>query len=1311
MSLDLGALVGSVVLETASFDRNYTRVVRQMGDLGATAEKSAAGTATLDEALAGVGASAGAATTGLGRVTQASRTSTTAEQRAAVAAERHATAVAQVAGTMETLAAASPKLQQAELRLVAAQDRLNAAQESGTATTRQLASAQAGLIGAQRAVLAAEEASAESATRWSGALGGTLKMAGELGLVLGGIEIAKKAFEFVAAGKDLTESLNGVQAASHATTAEMAGVRAEAIRLGKDLTVPGATAVDAADAILDLVKAGIQLPKAMQAARPALLLASATQTTMADTARVLGDTLDLFSLSGDHAAHVANVLAASTFGASHDLLGLFDALKQSAPTAQALGISFDDVVTALTELAKHGISATQGGAGLKTMLTSLAKETPASTKALQDLGVVAFNSQGSFVGFPKLFDQLHTAQKRFGPDTQQFVHDLNAAFGVRSQSVAALFAKEGVGAYNEVAARLASGDLQNYANLMNRGAAAGFRQLDKEFTAAGISIYQEFEPAITGAIMWVGTNLPKAAHDAQSALQPLEHFVGGALTIGWNLFAGALHASWNVLEPVLHLVEDLRTPLGAVAVLAAGAWLGFQGARAAGLLVEQLIVMVRNVPAAMVAMVASARESAAGYIASMGAIGSSSKTAAVATTGAMTDIEIEAAAMSGTIVAEGEAASVGWAGLLGPLGAVAVGIGLLITMFHHSSSASKEATDAAKAYTDALKTGDSTDLTDSIVTQLADNGVPDNIAKINRLLGTTAFSGQQFVDAIQKGSPALATLQTRLQAVIDANNAGEQRAAQMQGANVSQIDKMRGKLTAASKLLKDLNTQYNALSKTAESDLLNTATFAGASSSIDKVSQSTQVGSQAAQQYAEMLGIAVDKNGIAAVSSKILAAAVSEVSGAYAGASQTADAFLGALNTFAQSGGTAADRAAIIGATLKAANGDALNFAAQMNAAAVADDALTSDMASNAKSKKVSIKSFAASIIDLKTGTIDYSKSAAAPLISDLQSIQTAAMNAAQAQYQHGLSTMSAKDAADAAYKTYVSQTQGTLIDEASKLGLTKDQAKKLADQYFGMPKSVKTLIEQEGANPVVTVLNQIGTQLSYLTHKPWVPTVAVHDSATSQIDSIRNALDALHSKSINISFTGNGVERNGKIVARANGGGVPDGMFVVGERGPELGMKSGNRVDIISNPQSAALIAATGMSVPGFASGTYTVGGVKYDSKTAAENAEARIVASEKSAASKLAPDLVALVAAIAKSTAALTSAGKTLTANLKAAGASTATLKRLSTSIGVLGALAAKRDAVAAQLGTKSTTGTTAYDRLATAQQNYASEKSTVQ
>jgi hypothetical protein len=94
------------------------------------------------------------------------------------------------------------------------------------------------------------------------------------------------------------------------------------------------------------------------------------------------------------------------------------------------------------------------------------------------------------------------------------------------------------------------------------------------------------------------------------------------------------------------------------------------------------------------------------------------------------------------------------------------------------------------------------------------------------------------------------------------------------------------------------STTSTGLTKATKKDLIDTKAFAGVSSSIDKVSESTHVASDTAKQYAGMMGIAVDKNGVAAVSAKTLATAVSTVSKAYANASQSGDEYLKALNTF-----------------------------------------------------------------------------------------------------------------------------------------------------------------------------------------------------------------------------------------------------------------------------------------------------------------------------------------------------------------------------------------------------------------------------
>lgn len=132
------------------------------------------------------------------------------------------------------------------------------------------------------------------------------------------------------------------------------------------------------------------------------------------------------------------------------------------------------------------------------------------------------------------------------------------------------------------------------------------------------------------------------------------------------------------------------------------------------------------------------------------------------------------------------------------------------------------------------------------------------------------------------------------------------------------------------------------------------------------------------------------------------------------------------------------------------------------------------------------------------------------------------------------------------------------LINSASAAGINRQAIMSLITQYGLMPR-------------------QINTKLN------------VNDGeALSQVASFQEQLFAMTSQryTVNIATqtTGGG---GGSVKAHANGGSVGNGMFVVGERGPELGFKSGANVAIMSNPDSKRYVSASGLSVPGFAKGT----------------------------------------------------------------------------------------------------------------------------
>jgi TP901 family phage tail tape measure protein len=108
--------------------------------------------------------------------------------------------------------------------------------------------------------------------------------------------------------------------------------------------------------------------------------------------------------------------------------------------------------------------------------------------------------------------------------------------------------------------------------------------------------------------------------------------------------------------------------------------------------------------------------------------------------------------------------------------------------------------------------------------------------------------------------------------------------------------------------------------------------------------------------------------------------------------------------------------------------------------------------------------------------------------------------------------------------------------------------------------------------------LDRALTQLS----KEHKVTVSIGDSL-SRVQALANALASLHDRTVTVTTLKSGVGVGG----RASGGGLPEGVSAVGERGAELAIKHGSHVQILSNAQSRSFLAATGMRAPGFASGT----------------------------------------------------------------------------------------------------------------------------
>jgi TP901 family phage tail tape measure protein len=535
VAYSVGELVGYLRLEGGpAFDRGVMGAKRSLDLTGESATKAAAALGKTEAKLAGAG---------------------------------------QAAATLST---ENTRLRAAQLSVVAAQERYNALVAAGTGNTARLASAEATLLRAQDRL---------AAFRPPPDPGGLVRMRtntlravetlGKLGLAFGVFELARKGLEAFQAGNELTTSLNAVQAAAQASDEQMVKVRATAVGLGKDLTVPGATAVDAADAINDLVKSGIALDRAMAAARPSLLLAAAAHVKLADAAVIEGRVLDDFRLPAEQAGHVANVLAAAANSAAGGLVELSEGMKFAGPTARAVGVDVTTTSAALVLMAKSGHEGTIGGTAFANMLTRLAPVSKAAKTAMAELGVNAWDAQGKFRGLPVVVEQLHRAQERLSP--KQFAQDVQIAFGNRARLAVFDFAHGGAASLDMFTKRLQAGDVQKYANTMNRGLSAAGTQLRKEFTSWAVDLNGKVQPALAEATFWLGDNLPHAISRTQHTLEPLEHELAGVFIPAWHLLAGTLGVAAAGLGDVAHLLEQHRGTVQVVGTVVLGMWAAWKG--------------------------------------------------------------------------------------------------------------------------------------------------------------------------------------------------------------------------------------------------------------------------------------------------------------------------------------------------------------------------------------------------------------------------------------------------------------------------------------------------------------------------------------------------------------------------------------------------------------------------------------------------------------------------------------------------------------------------------------------------------------
>jgi TP901 family phage tail tape measure protein len=289
------------------------------------------------------------------------------------------------------------------------------------------------------------------------------------------------------------KTMNILQAAAGIPAPEMQKLSDLALKLGADTTF---SANEAADAMLELAKAGISTKDIMGGGvAGTLTLAAAGGTDLATAATIGSNAMNAFNLKGKDMAKIAAALAggANASSASVESLGL--GLAQVGPGAVNAGLSLQQTVATLSAFDAAGIKGSDAGTSLKTMLARLTPSTEKASGKMKELGLNFVDAHGNFKSITNIAQQLHDKLGKLSE--AQRVQALNTLFGSDASRAASVLMKQGAdGLAKYIKATKDQNAAQNMAKAAMGGTAGALERLKGSVETAELKIGQALAPAV-----------------------------------------------------------------------------------------------------------------------------------------------------------------------------------------------------------------------------------------------------------------------------------------------------------------------------------------------------------------------------------------------------------------------------------------------------------------------------------------------------------------------------------------------------------------------------------------------------------------------------------------------------------------------------------------------------------------------------------------------------------------------------------------------------------------------------------------------
>ena len=342
---------------------------------------------------------------------------------------------------------------------------------------------------------------------------------------------------------------------------QMGKLRDLAIQMGQE-TIFSAT--EAGNAITELAKGGLSEGQIQAGALQTTMdLAAASGMSLGDAANVVVQTMGAFGIEANNSAEAANALAGAAAASSTDVQPLTEALAQCSAGAKNAGWSVQETTAVLGKFADAGITGSDAGTSLKTMLQRLSAPTDKAATMIENLGIQTRDSNGNMLGASEMAEELQN--KLGGLDAATRDAALQTIFGSDAMRAAIILTSSGAEGLEKY--EKATNDQEAAQRMANSQMGEGSRAIEElkgSLETASIIIGDTLAPIIQKVAEFITdlvnkfTSLPQGVQTVIVVIGALLAAVGPVLMIIGQIALG--------ISAITGVISTVAAPIGAVII-------------------------------------------------------------------------------------------------------------------------------------------------------------------------------------------------------------------------------------------------------------------------------------------------------------------------------------------------------------------------------------------------------------------------------------------------------------------------------------------------------------------------------------------------------------------------------------------------------------------------------------------------------------------------------------------------------------------------------------------------------------------------